>query len=409
MNEGQPRDRLAEATSGRLHWNDAGMDAFEQGWQDFTLGKRVEVRTPADAWAKGTVVETPLINDRVIVVETDEVVHDNLGFRGGRGLTVMAYMNTRRGILSNIREIDEEPRHVEVPIPKLKELEGKGAELLKIAELTAEASEGRLRIAIHEEDESEELDYSGGRFLKLDGKRLGRDIETYDFMGDIQEMGGWQAVLPMFLEEVLLQVQEDLPESYAVASQRLQALGELVYKGKQLEEWNELFKESEYQTLPTGSAAIICDASDGSLKGHPHVFKFLITMGEVVDHKDTDSLERDLQERATNFMPIPFRDPTHWVGIRPLDEDRGDILVSIEPFQEKPSGQIKLTLVRSVFDQEPIEEANIDASAFTEQGFDLNPKNGNNLGLVLNHKLSQLLYDFQLGQGQFKPQGEEQA
>jgi hypothetical protein len=250
IKEGEPRDRLAEATGGKFHWNDAGMDAFEQGWQDFTLGKRVEVRTPADTWAKGTVVETPNINDRAIVVETDEVVHDNLDFRGGKGLTVMAYMNTRRGILSNIREIDEEPRHVEIPVPELKELKGKGAELLKIAEAAVEASEGRIRMAAHEEDESEEFDYSGGRFLKFDGVRLGRDIETYDFMGDITEMGGWNAVLPMFLDEVLFEIEEELPESYVAASQRLQALGESVYKGKRLKEWNQLFREPNITEQP---------------------------------------------------------------------------------------------------------------------------------------------------------------
>jgi hypothetical protein len=252
INEGEPRDRLAEATGGKLHWNDAGMDAFEQGWQDFTLGKRVEARTPDDTWAKGTVVETPLINDRAIVVETDEVAHDNLDFRGGRGLSVMAYMNTKRGILSRIREIDEEPRQVEVPIPGLKELEGKGAELLKIAETAVEASEGRLRIAAHEEDESEEINYTGGRFLKLDGKRLGRDIELYAFMGEMSESSGWNAILPMFLEEVLLEFQGELPESYASACEKLQALGKLVYKGKQLQEWNELF--NEVTTVPSPQA-----------------------------------------------------------------------------------------------------------------------------------------------------------
>ncbi len=251
-NEGQPRDRLAEATGGRLHWNDAGMDAFEQGWQDFTLGKRVEARTLTNTWAKGTVVETTLINDRAIVVETDEVVHGNLDFRGGRGLSIMVYMNTRRGILSNIREIDEEPRQVEVPIPQLKELEGKGAELLKIAESAVEASEGRLRIAAHEEDESEAINYTGGRFLKLDGKRLGRDIELYAFMGEMSEGGGWNAILPMFLEEVLLEFQRELPESYALSSERLQALGRSVYKGRQLQKWNELL--NEVATVPSPQA-----------------------------------------------------------------------------------------------------------------------------------------------------------
>lgn len=243
MNEGQPIDRLAEATGGKLHWHDTGMDALEQGWQDFTLGKRVEVRTSANIWAKGTVVETPLINDRAIVVETDEVVHDNLDFRGGRGLTVMIYMNTRRGILSNIREIDEKPRHVEFPTSGLKELEGKGAELLKIAKVAVEYSEGRLRLVHNEEDKSEDFVYVSGRFLKFEGERLGRDIEMYDFMGKIDEMGGWTTVLPMFLEEVLLQFKEELPVSYVKASERLKTLGEIVYEGERLKKWKRLFQK----------------------------------------------------------------------------------------------------------------------------------------------------------------------
>lgn len=242
-NEKQPIpviDRLAEATGGKLHWNDPGMADFEQGWQDFPLGKRVEARTPKNTWAKGTVVETHLINDRAIVVEADEKVHDNLDYREGKGLTIMVYMNTRRGILSNIRAVDEETRHVEVPLPTLKELEGKGAELLKIAELAAKASEGRLRVAAHEQGNSEEVDYAGNRFLKLDGKRLGRDVEMYDFMGSGPV--GWEGTLPMVLEEVILPLKKELPESYAIASERLKRLGETVYEGDILNSWNGLFE-----------------------------------------------------------------------------------------------------------------------------------------------------------------------
>ncbi|MBI2450785.1 MAG: hypothetical protein HYV52_00380 [Parcubacteria group bacterium] len=100
-------DRLAEATGGRLHWNDPGMDDLEKGWEDFPLGARVEVRTTNNIWRKGTVVETIRENDRGISIECDEKWHDNKKFYGGRGATVAVFMNSRRGILSNLRKIDE--------------------------------------------------------------------------------------------------------------------------------------------------------------------------------------------------------------------------------------------------------------------------------------------------------------
>lgn len=102
-------DRLAEATGGREHWDDPGADALEVGWQEFTIGTRVEVRTQGDIWRKGAVVETPHENDRAIVVECDEKFHDDIGFYCGRGATVMVYMNTYRGIRSNIRKFDASP------------------------------------------------------------------------------------------------------------------------------------------------------------------------------------------------------------------------------------------------------------------------------------------------------------
>lgn len=98
-------DRLAEATGGRLRWDDPGMDDLEQGWKDFPLGTRVEVRTAIGVWRTGTVVETPNENDRAIEVKCDERWHYNLECYEGCGATVMVFMNTRRGILSNIRRI----------------------------------------------------------------------------------------------------------------------------------------------------------------------------------------------------------------------------------------------------------------------------------------------------------------
>lgn len=242
--ETQPVDKLAEATGGKLHWNDPGMDDFEKGWEPFTLGKRVEIRTPDDTWKKGTIVETLDINDRAIVVETDERVHDNDTFYSGRGLTLPVMHNTRRGILSNIRAIDEEAMHVEVPMPKPKELVDKGAELLGIVELAVQNSGGRLRLAFGEEDEGDERKKhiaSAGRFLKFDGKRVGRDVEMYDFMG--RSVLGWEQVLAMFLGEVLSPVKGQLPESYSAAASKLKELGEKVYEGDTLNTWRDLFQE----------------------------------------------------------------------------------------------------------------------------------------------------------------------
>ncbi len=98
-------DLLAEATNGRLHWNDPSMDDFEEGWEDFPLGTRVEVRTKGNIWRKGTVVESINENGRAIVVECDEKWHDNMEFYRGRGATIPVCLNTRRGILSNLRKI----------------------------------------------------------------------------------------------------------------------------------------------------------------------------------------------------------------------------------------------------------------------------------------------------------------
>jgi hypothetical protein len=232
-------DPLAEATGGKLHWNDPGMDEFEGGWKDFPLGTRVEVRTKDNVWLKGTVVETMNENDRGISVECDEKWHDNLSFYEGRGATVMTYMNTRRGILSNIRKIDEPRREIAIPKSEPIKLKGKTAELLKIAETAVRHSGGRLRLARNEEDDSEE--YAGGaqRFLKLDGKRLGRDIEQYGFIGKVT---GWEQTLAMFLEEVILPLSAMVPESYTKASEELLKLGETVYTGETLADWKELFK-----------------------------------------------------------------------------------------------------------------------------------------------------------------------
>lgn len=235
-------DYLAQATGGRLHWNDPGMADFEAGWEDFPLGTRVEVRTKGNVWRKGTVVETPNENERAIVVECDERYHDDEKFYGGRGATVFAYMVLRRDILSCIRTIDEPRREVVVPRCEPAKLDGMRAELLRIAEIAVQHSGGRLRLAYNEEDSSEKYSRSAARFLKLDGRRIGRDIELYGFMGD--SIMGWEQALLAFFGEVLFWFKGKLPKSYEEAAKVLLKLGESVYGDDEesLRQWRELLE-----------------------------------------------------------------------------------------------------------------------------------------------------------------------
>jgi|WetSurMetagenome_2_1015567.scaffolds.fasta_scaffold54768_3 hypothetical protein len=131
-------------------------------------------------------------------------------------------------------------KRAEATALKLKEMTGIGAELLQMAEAAVAISDGRLRLVHNQEDNSEKLEREAARFLKLDGHRLGRDIELYDFMG--RGPVGWEGTLPMILEEVILPLRKELPKSYETASEKLKKMGEPVYKGDILNSWNELFK-----------------------------------------------------------------------------------------------------------------------------------------------------------------------
>lgn len=119
-------------------------------------------------------------------------------------------------------------------------LVGIGAELLEIAELAVKHSDGRLRIAYNEKDDTSEFDQMAEHFLKFDGQRLGDDLELYAFFGESKV--GWDSVLPRFFEEYLLSIRNDLPESYTNASLMLCALGSLVYEDDILKRWHKLFE-----------------------------------------------------------------------------------------------------------------------------------------------------------------------
>ncbi|PJA90233.1 MAG: hypothetical protein CO137_00770 [Candidatus Magasanikbacteria bacterium CG_4_9_14_3_um_filter_32_9] len=117
------------------------------------------------------------------------------------------------------------------------------AKLFEIAEIAVHHSGGRLSLVFNEEDKSEKFVGDARHFLKLDGTRLGRDIELYGFMGD--SIAGWEQTFVMFLEEVLSPLKSVLPESYDKAVEALRTLGEsVVYSNHPeniLQQWRELF------------------------------------------------------------------------------------------------------------------------------------------------------------------------
>jgi hypothetical protein len=148
-------------------------------------------------------------------------------------------MNTQRGILSIIRKIDEPCREVVISRHEPVKLESNEAELFKIVEIAVQYSGGRLRLAFNEEDNSKQFVDGAAHFLKLDEKRIGRDIELYGFMGD--SIAGWQHTLAIFLEEILFPFKSKLPKSYAEAGKALRTLGESVYPKNILQQWRNLF------------------------------------------------------------------------------------------------------------------------------------------------------------------------
>ena len=126
---------------------------------------------------------------------------------------------------------------VEKSAPRL-ELGYDYGELMKIARIAARNSK-RIRVAYKEKDEKKTRVEENRHFLKLDGRRLGSDIDDYAFMGD--NFPGWLEILKTFFVEVIQPLQKSTPRAYKKAAEALKKLGESVYPGNRLKEWHNLF------------------------------------------------------------------------------------------------------------------------------------------------------------------------
>ena len=61
--------------------------------------------------------------------------------------------------------------------------------LKAFAEKLVEYSGGKLRLVAGEQDDSDDRDGEAATFLKLNDKRLGRDLEMYRFMSEVAGEG----------------------------------------------------------------------------------------------------------------------------------------------------------------------------------------------------------------------------
>ena len=101
-------------------------------------------------------------------------------------------------------------------------------------------SGGRIEEVKNEQDSSTDPCKDAQEFLKLDGKRLGRDLKLYDFMAEV-------ATEPMalchILEEILLPIKYagGLELAHKEGCVVLKKWGTDIFDGKRAEQWKELF------------------------------------------------------------------------------------------------------------------------------------------------------------------------
>ncbi len=110
--------------------------------------------------------------------------------------------------------------------------------IMFLAEIMEKFSEDRIRIVEHQEDESGNCQEHAATFLKLDNKRLGRDLELYNFMAKLE---GEEALLADLLAELVLPLKREFPKLYKEASKHLIIWGKKVYDIDTQKEWEKLF------------------------------------------------------------------------------------------------------------------------------------------------------------------------
>lgn len=93
--------------------------------------------------------------------------------------------------------------------------------VVDLAKRVVAADPKRLSVVKGEKDDSPTTHYGAATFVKLNGRRLGRDLEMYSFMG---ESIGPQETVAMILEEVVLPLKVISHRSFKVGIAQLRLL-----------------------------------------------------------------------------------------------------------------------------------------------------------------------------------------
>ncbi len=102
-------------------------------------------------------------------------------------------------------------------------------------------SQGRAVVVFQEDDQSSERVEDAAHFIKVDGARIGRDLELYGFMGET--FVGWDALLPDLITEVLLPIKaKGLTASYNVGADTLKEFGHKIYPPSMHPKWDAIFE-----------------------------------------------------------------------------------------------------------------------------------------------------------------------
>jgi hypothetical protein len=125
-----------------------------------------------------------------------------------------------------------------MPKPKVVKTKISSDDFMAIAKVMAEKSNGKIRIAHNEKDDSTDKEPEAAHFIKLNEKRISRDIELYRLMISVSE----HQALADFIDPILA-IKIDCPESFQEAASMLQELGKKVFTDTLLIDWNSLFSE----------------------------------------------------------------------------------------------------------------------------------------------------------------------
>jgi hypothetical protein len=166
----------------------------------------------------------------------------------------------------------------------------------------------------------------------------------------------------------------------------------------------------EERKLPRGYVAVVSEISPELQQYNTGAADFIVQIGRVL-YKSPDALSHKEKKSGTWIAA------TH-VSI-PEGEHAGDMLIlpisdgptfgekyAISVWNMPDSKEVRLKLHTIDLKQTLMSSRAIDASVFKDHGFDLDPKNPNNLGKQLDSHLAQdVFYDFLVGHGAFAAEG----